>query len=198
MEGAVAAETNRQDRRLMKTIARGDEAALARLYDRYGRYVYGLALRMIGDQETAEEITQDVFTRLWRRAPEYAPTKAAVSTWIMRIARNRAIDELRRRGARADSASVSWDEVAIGLSSDHPDPIDAVDLELKRRSIRNALAKLPEKQRQALALAFYRGYSHSEIADLLNEPLGTVKTRVRDGMKKLRSLIGVEGGAEAP
>jgi RNA polymerase sigma-70 factor (ECF subfamily) len=153
---------------------------------------------MIGDQETAEEITQDVFTRLWRRAAEYVPAKAAVSTWIMRIARNRAIDELRRRGARADAASVSWDEVSVGLSSDHLDPIDAADLELKRRGIRRALAELPQKQRQALALAFYRGYSHSEIADLLNEPLGTVKTRVRDGMKKLRSLIGVKGGAEAP
>lgn len=192
------------DAALMGSIARahGDTAhsgALAELYDRYGRLVYTVAIHVVGDPETAEEITQDVFVRAWEGANTYRPDVARVGSWLVSIARHRAIDELRRRGVRPEKASVEWPEEA-GLENGLPtfdDPEDTVESLLRNRHIRLAVASLPNEQRQVLGLAFFKGMSHSEIADTLGEPLGTVKSRIRLAMRKLRDAL-VERGIDRP
>ncbi len=148
----------------------------------------GLAGRIVGDADTAEEVVQDVFTRLWKKAAAYDETQAAVATWIMRIARNRAIDELRRRGARP-AAEALEDESPDGAA---PAPEELAEASLRRGRVREALASLPEKQRKVITLAFFGGRTHVEIAAALGEPLGTVKTRIRAAMQALRDLLAEE------
>jgi RNA polymerase sigma-70 factor (ECF subfamily) len=181
-----------EDAVLLARVAEGRKEALAALYDRYGRIVYGLALRMVADRETAEEITQDVFTSLWRKAGTFRPERSGVGTWISRIARNRAIDELRRRKSRAKLASLPWEEETAGQS-----PADDGELELERQRVRRAVAGLPREQRQVLSMAFFQGLSHSEIAGALELPLGTVKTWIRAAMTRLRQTLVEEAAPTA-
>lgn len=182
------------DGELMRLMAAGDETALAELYDRYGRLVMGVALAVVGDQAIAEEVTLDVFLRGWQNAAAYDPSLSKVPTWLTRLARNRAIDRLRREAVRPAGHSVSFSDtfppgrLANSLES-------AVELALERQRVRAAVASLPAEQRQALALAFFQGYSHSEIAKLLEQSLGTVKGRIRGGMLRLRELLGPEVAA---
>jgi RNA polymerase sigma-70 factor, ECF subfamily len=178
------------DRSLLRAVAAGDRNALAELYGRHGRHVMGLAVRVVGDHETAQEIVQDVFTRLWKNAAGYDAGQAGVATWIMRIARNRAIDELRRRGARPVADAMD-DESPIADTA-APSPEEAADATLRRDRVRSALATLPEKQRQAVSLAFFGGRTHAEIARELREPLGTVKTRIRTALRTLRERLAGE------
>lgn len=173
-----------EDAVLLARMAEGDKEALAALYDRYGRSVYGLALQMVADRETAEEITQDVFTSLWRKAGGYQPERSGVRTWISRITRNRAIDELRRRKSRAKLTSLPWEEETAGESR-----ADDGELELERQRVRRAVAALPREQRQVLSMAFFQGLSHGEIAGALELPLGTVKTWIRAAMARLRRVL---------
>jgi RNA polymerase sigma-70 factor (ECF subfamily) len=175
------------DQELMRHIAGGDQRALAQLYDRYGRLVYSLALGMVRDEATAEEIAQDAFTRVWARAGTYLPEQGRPLTWLMRIARNRAIDELRSRASRPQGHSVPWLE--DGLPGQSADPAEEVELDQRRRRVASAIAALPAEQRRILALAFFQAYTHREIAGILKEPLGTVKTRLRSAMKRLRALL---------
>jgi len=175
------------DEILMARIAQGDQRALGGLYDRYGRLVYGLARSIVGDGPTAEEITQDVFTRAWEKSSAYRADQGRPLTWLMRIARNRSIDELRRRGARPQTERLPW---TGGISpSGGEDPAEAADLARRRSNLEAAMRELPQEQRQVLALAYFRANTHQEIADRLGQPLGTVKTRLRLAMQKLRRAM---------
>jgi RNA polymerase sigma-70 factor (ECF subfamily) len=177
------------DEVLIGLVAHRRAEALSELYDRYNRLVFSLALNSVGSPAAAEEITQDVFLRVWERASTYRAGRAKVSTWLTSITRHRSIDRLRRRGARPEQHSVRWADLAPADMPRVDGPEAAVELSFQQQRVRAALAELPEEQRQALALAYFLGYSHSQIADTLDQPLGTVKTRIRLGMQKLRTML---------
>ena len=177
------------DEVLIRLVARAYEDALGELYDRYHRLVFSLALNLVGDHAAAEEITLDVFMRLWEKADTYRPEQAKVSTWLTSITRYRSIDILRRRGSRAEQHSVGWAEVSFEAVPRVNGPEESVELALQRQRVRAAIAELPPEQQQAVALAYFKGYRHREIAEALDQPLGTVKTRIRLAMQKLRNLL---------
>ncbi|PKO04367.1 MAG: RNA polymerase subunit sigma-70 [Chloroflexi bacterium HGW-Chloroflexi-3] len=167
--------------------------ALGTLYDRYGRLVFSVAFNLVGDIETSEEITQDVFVRTCEGAHGYRAQLARVSTWLVSIARHRAIDELRRRGVRSEQAIVDWvdgerQEQRDGLPVAEG-PEREVETTLQQQTIQQMLASLPADQRQVLRLAYFKGMSHSQIAATLGEPLGTVKSRIRLAMQRLRDAL---------
>jgi RNA polymerase sigma-70 factor (ECF subfamily) len=184
--------SERSDQDLIDMIARGDQQALSLLYRRYGRLAYGMALKVLGEASAAEEVTQDVFQRVWEKAASYRADKARVSTWLMRIARNRAIDVSRQRGSAGNRATAAWDDFESTADPSSSDLADDIARGHCRDEVRTALAILPEAQRRTLALAFFQGLTHQRIAELLGEPLGTVKARIRDAMRKLRGSIGEE------
>jgi RNA polymerase sigma-70 factor (ECF subfamily) len=177
------------DAALLRLIARTQEPALGELYDRYRRLVYSMALNATGDAGLAEEITQDVFLRVWNKAETYRPEQGKVITWLSSIARYRSIDLLRRQAIRPEGNRAAWAEEGNSLISDGPDIEGEVMISQRQQVVRKAINQLPVEQRQALAYAYFQGYSHSEIAEVLKEPLGTVKTRIRLGMQKLRHLL---------
>jgi RNA polymerase sigma-70 factor (ECF subfamily) len=174
---------------LLKLIDQDQNAALSELYDRYGRLVFSVAYRVVGSAQTAEEITLDVFTRAWEKGHTYDEDKSKVSTWLTRLARNRAIDHLRREGIRPEKDSIGWSEITAVPVTDSQSPEVQTALILQQEKVREVLATLPENQQKALWLAFFKGMSHQEIANYLEEPLGTVKGRIRAGMKALKSLL---------
>jgi RNA polymerase sigma-70 factor (ECF subfamily) len=184
-------EDETEDESLMRGLAEAESAALRALYRKYGGLVYGLALKVCGDSGMAEEVVQDVFLRVWRGASSYSRDKGAVATWLGRIARNRAIDALR--GARARYAVVR-DDWADREDPRALDPEEEASRASSASVLRAAVAQLPEEQRLALSLAFFRGMTHSEIAEALSLPLGTVKSRIREAMLSLRRKIGEGGG----
>jgi len=185
------------DQTLMKLIAQAQEDALRELYDRYNRLVYSMAVNAVGENTLAEEITQDVFLRIWNKAETYSPKKGKVITWVSSITRYRAIDAIRSQQVRPEGHSVAWD---IEGSLDNPDPLNVeerVETTQRQQRVRHAVAQLPEEQRQALAYAYFQGYTHREIAEVLGEPLGTIKTRIRLAMQKLREYLEEEDIAKA-
>jgi RNA polymerase sigma-70 factor (ECF subfamily) len=184
------------DAALIVLIARSNSGALSLLYDRYGRMVFSVAYHVVGDSETAEEITQDVFVRVWEGAVSYRPELAKVSSWMISITRYRAIDELRRRSVRPEKNQVPWlEETEDGIPlMDGAESVAETNLQL--HSVRNAIAALPSDQRKVLSMAFFNGYSHSEISERLGEPLGTVKSRIRLAMQKLRQVFIEQGVLE--
>ena len=187
------------DETLMRLIAHASTEALNVLYDRYSRLVFSLALNAVGDHATAEEITQDVFFRVWEKANTYRVEQAKVSTWLTSVTRYRAIDVLRRRSSRPEQNSVGWEDVSVNILPASDDtPEDVVELRLMSARLQAAIVSLPAEQQQALALAFFQGLTHSEIAELLGHPLGTVKTRIRSGMQKLREILKEEVGIDKP
>ena len=174
------------DGALVARIARGDPAALGELYDRHGRTVFGALYRMLGAPEPAEEVTQDAFHAVWRRAGTYRADRGSVRTWLLAIARNAAIDWRRTKGRRADREA-AIDEAAELVEEVRVD--DRVIASLRAERVRAAVASLPDEQRVVLSLAFWSGLSQSEIAARTSTPLGTVKSRVRLGMAKLRDQL---------
>lgn len=174
----------------MAQVAGGDSAALGALYDRYSASVYSLALRVLNDRQLAEELVQETFLRVWRQASSFDTMRGALSAWIIGIARNLAIDELRRRSVRPQAAGGDADETLAQLESSDDDPSDQVYTRLRHEAVIGALEQLPEAQRAVLELAYFSGLSQSEIAERLGDPLGTVKTRMRLGLQKLKSLLG--------
>ena len=176
---------------LIQGIAQGDQQALAPLYDETSRFVYALALRILQDYALAEEATMDVYLQIWRQAKSFSPARGNPSAWLLNMARSRAID-LLRRGARQKRLEESL-EAACLMVADTDDPEQASLLGEEQRRAREALAQLNPEQRQAIEIAYFAGLSHSEIAELLGLPLGTIKTRIRSGMMKLReSLVSLE------
>lgn len=184
------------DAELVARLAEGDEAALEPLYDRYGKVVYSLCLRVVRDGPAAEELTQEVFVRLWRSAASFEPNKGRLQGWLLRIAHNLALNEIRRRQSRPVTAdSFDWDTQSDTLvaPSDDGDPEMATWLRERAMVIRQALAQLPTAQRKAIELAFFGGLSQAEVAAAVGEPLGTVKSRIRVGMQRMRELLAAVG-----
>jgi RNA polymerase sigma-70 factor (ECF subfamily) len=175
-----------EDWELLALISEQDEAALEELYDRYGRLVFSLAYGVVGERESAEEIALDVFTRIWEKAHTYRPDRAKVRTWLTRMTRNRAIDRLRRESVRPIKNSIGWADVHPEPASGNPEPEAAVAQAVEKNRVRAAVASLSENQREVLELAYFGGYSHSQIARVLDLPLGTVKGRIRMAMQNLR------------
>ena len=178
-----------EDGVLIRLIAAGNEDSLSELYDRYNRLIFSLALNIVGDRPTAEEITLDVFTRVWEKAELYRPERAKVSTWMTRITRNRSIDVLRRRGSRPERHSVDWFQLSSSMIPTEDNLEETADISLLRERVRSAVSQLPEEQREALQLAYFKGFTHRQIAEMLDQPLGTVKTRIRLAMIKLRKIL---------
>ena len=176
------------DVELLHAVARGDEAALARLYDAYRVILFGLLVRILNSREEAEDVLQEVFVQVWRRAKDFDEKRGKPFTWLVTLARSRAIDRLRLLGARQRlAAGAAQDQEQTEEVSDAL--TDAVRAE-QQTVVRRALAELPEEQRHTLMLAYFDGLTQSEIASKLNAPLGTIKTRMRSGMIKLRALLG--------
>ncbi len=173
------------DRQLMALMQEQPTVAVAALYDRYGSYVFSVALRMVGDRAVAEEITQDVFLNCWRNAGNYDGQRASVITWLLRIAHNRAIDELRSRRNQHRKREMTWEQAPPDrLASERE-----MDAAMVQSEVREALATLPTNQREAVEMLYFGGLSRQEIADKLSAPLGTINTRLRLGMEKLRALL---------
>ena len=187
--------TRYDDEKLIRLITELQEEALAQLYDRYHRLVFSLALAVVNDRATAEEITLDVFMRVWQKAGTYRADQAKVSTWLTHITRHHAIDVLRRRAARVDQYTVKWEEL-IYDESPQRNPQESAELSLRGEQIRAALAKLPPDQRQAVVLAYFGGLTQNQIAETLKQPLGTIKTRLRLAMQKLRDVLREEHKSE--
>ncbi|NGZ03164.1 MAG: hypothetical protein CV090_08950 [Nitrospira sp. WS238] len=172
---------------LIALTAEGDQTALATLYDRTSPQVFGLILKILNNREAAEEVTLDVYAQVWRQAHTYDRTRGAPGAWLMMLARTRAIDRFRS-GAAERGRMESLDAATLFASADDS-PEQDVEGQERRRYVQAALAGLTAEQRQTIALAYFYGLSQSEIADKLQLPLGTVKTRMRLGMIKLREAL---------
>ena len=173
---------------LLVRVAGGDQSAFADLYDMLSPRVFGLILRVLIDRAQSEEVLQEVFLELWQSAGRFAPNKGQGRSWVFMIAHRRAVDRVRAAQASADR------DVRIGsrdLDIAHDEVAEQVELRIEGTRVAGAVATLPAIQREAITLAYYGGYSQSEIAALVGAPLGTVKTRMRDGLSRLRVEMGV-------
>jgi RNA polymerase sigma factor (sigma-70 family) len=176
-----AVETS--DESLLARVASGDEDALGRLYDRFGRVAYGLALRVLRDERLAEDAVQDAFVAVWRQAASFRPERANARTWVLTFVHRRAVDLVRREERRRAEPLAPEIEPTAGSAA------EAAELRERREAVQRALAQLPEEQRRPIELAYYGGLSQSELADRLGEPLGTIKSRMFTGLKRLRELL---------
>jgi len=174
------------DVELLHAVARGDEEALARLYDQYRVILFSMLVRILKSREEAEDVLQEVFLQVWKRAKDFDTERGRPFTWLVTLTRSRAIDRIRQLGARQRLADSAAQNPANEASDAATDTLHSEQREIVTR----ALAELPEEQRRTLNLAYYEGLTQSEIAEQLGTPLGTVKTRMRTGMIKLRELLG--------
>jgi RNA polymerase sigma-70 factor (ECF subfamily) len=172
------------DEALVALAARGEDSALGELYDRFGRVAYGLALRILRDRALAEDAVQEAFLTVWRTAAVYRPERGKAGTWILTLVHRRAVDLVRREDRRR---AEPLDDEQGEPAADGPD--DAVWLRLERERVQRALQALPDAQREALELAYYGGYTQSELAERLGLPLGTIKSRMFAGLARLRELL---------
>ncbi|GAA3644121.1 ECF RNA polymerase sigma factor SigK [Microbacterium awajiense] len=173
---------------LLRRVADGDQTAFARVYDMLSARVFGLILRVLVDRSQSEEVLQEVFLEVWQSASRFAPNRGQGRSWILTIAHRRAVDRVRASQASTDrDVRAGVRELGAG-----PDGVaEQVELRIEGERVATALATLPDPQREALTLAYYGGYSQSEIAALVGAPLGTIKTRMRDGLSRLRTQMGV-------
>jgi len=190
MESPPRQGSSKIDPELLARAATGDQQAFAELYDRSSSLLFTLALRILGDRDEAAEVLQEVYLEVWRKVVRYNPARGSPTAWLVTMTRSRALDRLRSRAARGYGMTDSIQNTPLtDLPDGNPGPLQAsADLEL-RALVEKALVELPEAQREALELAYYQGLSHTEIAARLNEPLGTVKTRIQLGMSKLRAAL---------
>ncbi len=173
------------DEDLISLVEGGDAEAFAVLYDRHGRPAYSLAYRMMGEKQAAEELAQNAFIKVWRRAGSYRAQKGSVRTWILSIVHNRGIDQLRSHASRRRTQ----EKIEASAASSQPSEAFAETWRnTQSEQVREALSTLPKEQLKILELAYFSGYTHVQIAELLNVPLGTVKGRMRLGLQKLRGL----------
>lgn len=173
---------------LLTRIANGDQVAFAALYDEISPRVFGLIRRLLVDHSQSEEVTQEVFLEIWQNAPRYDQSKGGASTWILTMAHRRAVDRIRSSQSGRDR------DVKIGIRdyvSQYDNVAETVETTIEHERVKKAMSQLTELQRQAVTLAYYGGFSHSEVASMLSVPIGTVKTRLRDGMIRLRDELGV-------
>ena len=178
---------NLADEEMMQLVQVGDPRAFELLYDRHGGAAFSLAYRMVGNRTSAEDVTQEAFLSIWRSRLRYDQARGSVRTWVLGIVHNRAIDALRRSVAH-DRRRETMDGVEERFESRDRTDVEAARRE-EARSVRSALATLPEDQRRTIELAYFGGFSHSQIAELLDEPVGTVKGRMRLGLEKLRRQL---------
>jgi RNA polymerase sigma-70 factor, ECF subfamily len=200
----VTPEGVSQDSDLVRAIAEGDSEALGALYDRHGSAVMGLCLRILGVRADAEEVLSDVFLQVWEQAERYEPSRGNVIGWLLTVARSRAIDRLRSVGRRervvagSDDPAGAADRAATGSSArGEQGPYRDASLGEQRARVEAALGALEPAQRRAVELSFFEDLSHSEIAQKLGEPLGTVKSRIRQGLIRLREGLRAQYGPEA-
>ena len=177
------------DRRIVRRMAAGDHVALGELYDRHARLLFSLALRMLRERSDAEDVLQETFSQVWRQANRFEAARGTVVGWLVTVARSRALDRLRQRRAQREGASPDFDRLAENVA----DPSRGLDLQLvtaeQADRVREALAALPDELRIPLELAYYEGLSQSEIAERLRTPLGTIKTRMRQTLLRLREAL---------
>jgi RNA polymerase sigma factor (sigma-70 family) len=171
------------DEALVALVARSDADALAELYDRHARVAYGLAIRVLRDASLAEDAVQDAFLSVWRGAARFLPERARASTWILTLVHRRAVDLVRREERRRT------EPLEAAPHAGGKDTEEAAWLRLERARVQEALAKLPDQQREAIELAYYGGFTQSELAERLGEPLGTIKSRMFNGLARLRDLL---------
>jgi len=171
------------DEALVALVSRSDESALAELYDRIGGTAYGLAYRVLRDEALAEDAVQEAFLGLWRSAGSFVPERAKASTWILTLVHRRAVDVVRREQRRRTEPLEAAPEPAEGSAE------EAAWLRLDRERVQAAVAQLPDQQREAIELAYYGGYTQSELADRLGQPVGTIKSRMFAGLARLRELL---------
>lgn len=173
---------------LLARVATGDQQAFAALYDEVSPRVFGLIRRLLVDHSQSEEVTQEVFLEIWQNATRYEPSKGGALTWILTMAHRRAVDRIRSSQSSRDR------DVKIGIRdfvADYDNVAETVEVTIEHERVKEAMSQLTELQRQAVTLAYYGGYSHSEVSEMLKVPIGTVKTRLRDGMIRLRDELGV-------
>jgi RNA polymerase sigma-70 factor (ECF subfamily) len=173
---------------LLGLVASGDQNAFGKLYDQSAGRVLGLVRRLLKDHAQSEEVTQEIFLEVWQNAKRYDPAKGSATTWILTMAHRRAIDRIRSSQSTRDR------DTKIGLrdmETEYDSVSESVEIKVEHERVGQALQRLTELQRQAVTLAYYGGYSHSEVAEMLKVPIGTVKTRLRDGMIRLRDELGV-------
>ncbi len=169
-------------------VADGDQAAFARLYDMLSPRAFGLILRVLVDRSQSEEVLQEVFLEIWQSAARFAPNKGQGRSWILTIAHRRAVDRVRSAQASTDrDVKAGFRDIGVA----HDGVAEEVELRIEGQRVSEALATLPDPQREAITLAYFGGYSQSEIAALVGAPLGTIKTRMRDGLSRLRVEMGV-------
>jgi RNA polymerase sigma factor (sigma-70 family) len=175
------------DEAVVALVSRSDESALAELYDRFGRVAYGLALRVLRDSALAEDAVQEAFLAAWRNADRFMPERGKASTWILTLVHRRAVDAVRHeQRRRADSLDLAAEPAVQGVEED-------AFLRLQRERVQAALRHLPDAQREALELAYYGGFTQSELAERLGQPLGTIKSRMFGGLSRMRELLGEPG-----
>jgi RNA polymerase sigma-70 factor, ECF subfamily len=177
---------DRSEEALLAQVARGDEAALGEVYDRFGRVAYGLALRILRDERLAEDAVQEAFLAVWRQAASFRPDRASARTWVLTFVHRRAVDLVRREERRrAEPLEPETEPAGSSAAED-------AELRSRRTAVREALAQLPDDQRRPIELAYYGGLTQSELAEQLGLPLGTIKSRMFAGLKRLGELLGTE------
>jgi RNA polymerase sigma factor (sigma-70 family) len=179
------------DEAVVALVARSDDTALAELYDRFGRVAYGVALRILRDERLAEDAVQEGFLAAWRSADRFMPERGKASTWVLTLVHRRAVDLVRREDRRrAEALTDELEPTSSGSAED-----DAW-LRFERERVQAALRQLPDQQREALELAYYGGFSQSELAERLGQPVGTIKSRMFTGLARLRELLADPGAGE--
>lgn len=190
MQEPSPTEQDTTDLELVRACADGDQMAFGELYDRHGRRIYSLAMRMLRDEGRAAEATQDVFVAVWQMADRFDPMRAGVATWIGTIAHSRIVDTMRKARTTSVEQPTDFEDSGIASTVASPDATDRSAMQtLVGGDVRSALAVLPPKQREAIELAYFSGLSHTEIAERIDEPIGTVKTRVFYGLRRLREAL---------
>ena len=178
-----------EDEQLVSLIVQQDQGGLGALYDRYGKAVFGFVYNLLGDAGQTEEVVQEVFLRVWLRASTYRPERGRSRTWIMSMAHHRAVDELRKRRRLQDILETEARLTLMDSRARQDTAAEEAEQREESEIVHKALESLPEEQRQVIRMSYYEGYSQTEIAELLQRPLGTVKTRMRLGMQKLKTAL---------
>jgi RNA polymerase sigma-70 factor (ECF subfamily) len=189
MDTPTRRATSSIDPALLAKIVKGDHQAFSQLYDHSSTLLYTLAVRILGSREEADELLQDVYLEVWRKIARYDIGRGTPIAWLITLTRSRAIDRLRARAVRGQSATLQLNEASASVADLGPSPYETQTDQELRIAVGNAITALPSAQQQAIELAYYEGLSHMEIAARLNQPLGTVKTRIKLGMSKLRENL---------